>query len=93
MLALDGPLNRRQMSTAPWRWRLLDAAVISGTVDMRSTTSARKSLEAVMEVDALVEGRSESYEARYVAAELMSLWRQHLVVDHYYGAARCPVAL
>ncbi len=88
VLALDGPLNQRQMSTAPWCWRLFDAAVIQRHGGPAMDNSSDKILETVKEVDALVEERSEFYEARYDAAELMSLWRQQLVVDHYYGAAR-----
>jgi putative glycosyltransferase (TIGR04372 family) len=88
VLTLGGPLSQRQMTTAPWRWRLFDAAVIHRHRGNAIDNSSEEILETVREVDALVEQRSEAYEQRFDTMRLISLWRQQLIAEDYYGAAR-----
>lgn len=81
-------LNPSELGTAPWRWRVFDAAVLARSGGYLENNAPDEICEAVSEVHALASGVSEEFEARYEAEELLSEWRRQLQLPHHYGTGR-----
>jgi putative glycosyltransferase (TIGR04372 family) len=81
-------LTQRQLTSAPWRWRVFDAAVLGRSGGHPEDNSADEIFEAVREVLALAEGNSAEFEKSYDAEGLWSRWREKLSVPHYYGTSK-----
>jgi putative glycosyltransferase (TIGR04372 family) len=81
-------LGAKELSSAPWRWRVFDAAVLARTGGHLQNNTPGEICEVVREVDALASGRSVEFESQYEAEALLSHWRQQLSLPHYYGTGR-----
>ena len=81
-------LTQRELTSAPWRWRVFDAVVLRRSGAQPVNNSADEILGTVKEVEALASGRSAEFEADYDAAALLSRWKGQLSLPHYYGASR-----
>jgi putative glycosyltransferase (TIGR04372 family) len=85
----DGALvTQRQLSSAPWRWRVFDAAVLGRCGGRPENNTADEILETVKEVEALATGNSAEYESQYDAKALWSRWKGQLALPYYYGTGR-----
>ncbi len=87
-LADGTELGAKELSSAPWRWRVFDAAVLARTGGYLQNNTPEEICEVVREVDALASGRSVEFESQYEAEALLSHWRQQLSLPHYYGTGR-----
>jgi putative glycosyltransferase (TIGR04372 family) len=92
-LADGTKLGAKELSSAPWRWRVFDAAVLARTGAYLQNNTAEEICEVVREVDALASGRSVEFESQYEAEALLSRWRQQLSLPHYYGTGRPSLTL
>jgi putative glycosyltransferase (TIGR04372 family) len=81
-------LTQRQLTSAPWRWRLFDAAVLGRSGGHPENNSADEIVEVVREIIELAEGRSAEFEEEYESAALLSRWRETLSIPHYYGTSK-----
>jgi putative glycosyltransferase (TIGR04372 family) len=81
-------LTQRQLTSAPWRWRVFDAAVLSRSGGHLHHNTADEICVAVREVEALASGRSAEFESEYDAETLLSRWKDQLALPHYYGTSR-----
>lgn len=87
-LANGTELGAKELTSAPWRWRVFDAAVLARTGGHLQNNTPEEICEVVREVDALASGRSAEFESHVEAEALLSQWRQQLALPHYYGSAR-----
>lgn len=81
-------LSQRDLTSAPWRWRVFDAEVLGrhGAVPLNNT--ADEILETVKEVEALALGRSDAYLASIPQSdEWLRQWRADLALPYFYGDA------
>jgi putative glycosyltransferase (TIGR04372 family) len=81
-------LTQHQLTCAPWRWRVFDAAVLGRSGGVPVNNTSEEILQTVKEVDALARGRSADFEAQYQADVLLSTWRRELATPHHYGTSR-----
>jgi putative glycosyltransferase (TIGR04372 family) len=87
-LADGAMITQRQLSSAPWRWRVFDAAVLGRSGGHPENNTADEILETVKEVEALVTGNVADYEAKYDAEALWSRWKGQLALASHYGTSR-----
>jgi putative glycosyltransferase (TIGR04372 family) len=87
-LADGTELGAKALSSAPWRWRVFDAAVLARIGGHLQNNTPEEICEVVREVDALASGRSVEFESQYEAEALLSHWKQQLSLPHYYGSGR-----
>jgi putative glycosyltransferase (TIGR04372 family) len=92
-LADGTKLDAKELSSAPWRWRVFDAAVLARAGGYLQNNTPDEICEVVKEVDALASGRSVEFESKYEAEALLSHWRQQLYLPHYYGTGRPGLTL
>ncbi|HLZ03221.1 MAG TPA: TIGR04372 family glycosyltransferase [Bradyrhizobium sp.] len=81
-------LTQAQSTSAPWRWRLFDAAVLGRSGAHPGTNTPDEITEVVREVDALARGQSSEFEREVDAGGLLSRWKEQLALPHYYGTSR-----
>jgi putative glycosyltransferase (TIGR04372 family) len=85
----DGTLlTQRQLTSAPWRWRVFDAAVLGRNGGYPANNSADEIFEAVREVILFADGNSAEFEREYDTKVLWSRWRERLSFPHFYGASK-----
>jgi putative glycosyltransferase (TIGR04372 family) len=75
-------LTARDLTTAPWRWKMFDAEVVRRYKIRISDSSPDEILETVKEVDALANGRRVDEDQQILE------WRQSLGFSHFYGSGR-----
>jgi putative glycosyltransferase (TIGR04372 family) len=92
-LADGAKLGAKEFGSAPWRWRVFDAAVLARAGGYLQNNTPDEICEVVKEVDALAGGRSVEFESQYEAEALLSHWRQQLSLPHYYGTGRPGLTL
>jgi putative glycosyltransferase (TIGR04372 family) len=85
-LADGSMLTQAQLTSAPWRWRVFDAAVLGRHGGHPDNNTPDEICAAVEEV--LVSGRSAEFKQEYDADALLSRWTQQLTSPHYYGSSR-----
>jgi putative glycosyltransferase (TIGR04372 family) len=81
-------LTQRQLTSAPWRWQVFDAAVLGRSGGHPDNNSADEILQAVKEVMALASGCTPEFESELDAEGLLSRWKNQLALPHYYGTSR-----
>ncbi len=81
-------LTQEQLSSAPWRWRVFDAAVLGRSGGRPENNTADEICAAVREIDALASGRSTEFERDYDAEGLWSRWEGQLAFPNYYGTSK-----
>ncbi|WP_315798949.1 MULTISPECIES: TIGR04372 family glycosyltransferase [unclassified Bradyrhizobium] len=74
-------LTQTQLTSPPWRWRLFDACVLSRNGAQPLNNTSDEILAVVEEVVDLACGHA----ANTASQQLLSLWREQLLLPHYYG--------
>jgi len=92
-LADGTELGAKELSSAPWRWRVFDAAVLARTGAYLQNNTPEEICEVVREVYALANGRAAEFESECETEALLSHWRQQLSLPHYYGTGRPGLTL
>jgi putative glycosyltransferase (TIGR04372 family) len=92
-LADGTELGAKELSSAPWRWRVFDAAVLARTGAYLQNNTPEEICEVVREVYALANGRAAEFESECETEALLSRWRQQLSLPHYYGTGRPGLTL
>ncbi|MGC2777571.1 MAG: hypothetical protein WA418_18240 [Bradyrhizobium sp.] len=81
-------LTQRQLTTAPWRWRVFDAAVLGRSGARPENNSAEDILRTAEEVLAVADGRTAEFDGGHDADRLLSRWRHALGLPYYYATSR-----
>ncbi|UFZ04426.1 TIGR04372 family glycosyltransferase [Bradyrhizobium ontarionense] len=81
-------LTQRQLTTAPWRWRVFDAAVLGRSGAHPENNSADDILRTAEEVLAVADGRTAEFDGGHDADRLLSRWRRTLGLPYYYATSR-----
>ncbi len=85
----DGQLvTQREFTSAPWRWRMFDAAVLRRYGATVIENSAEEILDVVKEVDALATDLESNVVSASGEPALLDKWRRCLEFEHFYGNAR-----
>lgn len=83
-----GILTQRQITSAPWRWRVFDASVLARSGARPENNTADEICGATEEVLALADGKSADFEENYDSESLWLRWKQQLSLPHYYGTSK-----
>lgn len=81
-------VTQSQLTSAPWRWRVFDAAVLSRSGAQPGINTPDEIAATVKEVDALASGRSAEFEREFATKTLLSRWTKQLALPHFYGTSR-----
>jgi putative glycosyltransferase (TIGR04372 family) len=82
-------LSQRQLTSAPWRWRMFGADLLARQGAVLMDNTADEILEAVKEVEAAAIGQTLNYIRSFPDARvLLDRWRNSLGLPHFYGSAR-----
>ena len=76
-------LTQREITSAPWRWRLFSAESMMQHGILALQNSAEEVLEIVKEVEFLACPKSPVADAK--GAALLEKWRAALGLPHFYG--------
>lgn len=87
-LADGSELNPKELSSAPWRWRVFDAAVLARSGGHLENNTPEEICEVVKEVHALASGSTMDFESEFETEALLTAWRQQLSLPSYYGTGR-----
>jgi putative glycosyltransferase (TIGR04372 family) len=81
-------LTQHQLTSAPWRWKVFDAAVLGRAGGVPINNTSEEILETVKEVEALANGHLADFEVQYENDLLLSTWRGQLSSPNFYGTSR-----
>lgn len=82
-------LTQRDITSSPWRWRFFTAEYLLKNGGTPIENSPEEILEVVKEVEAIAEGKSDSYLSAFPNyGRLIERWIYSLSVPYYYGNAR-----
>ncbi len=86
--ATGEPLNQREITSAPWRWRVFNAEVLRRYNAQVINNTPDEILETVKEVHHLARGEAQTDHSHCSqAVSLLSHWQASLAFPEFYGAA------
>ena len=82
-------LTQRELTSAPWRWRMFSAEVLRRDGAFQLENTADEILEVVKEVEALVDvGAGGAPISPASSNRVVERWRKSLALPHFYGTSQ-----